>query len=255
MGRVSRDARLAFIMLWTIADDAGRLRGNSRMLASLLFPYDDDAKGLIDGWLAELQAEGCIAVYKVGGDSYIEICNWLIHQKIDKPSKSKIPPFDESSRILANPREGSSEDQRKGSKEGIKGSEDGSGVELHVPDGTCSSSPSTGDDLNDKRVVNFPKADPVDYQGVVDLYHRLLCPPMQRCLILSDKRKAHLRQRWRDALPNLSEWEAYFQHIAKSDFLMGRSTPAPGRKPFVADLDWIIKSENFVKIAERKYHA
>jgi hypothetical protein len=87
------------------------------MLASLLFPYDDDAKGLIDGWLAELQAEGCIVAYKVGGDSYIEICNWLIHQKIDKPSKSKIPPFDESSRILANPRECSSEDQRKGSKD------------------------------------------------------------------------------------------------------------------------------------------
>ena len=53
MGRVSREARLCFILLWTIADDAGRLRGNSRMLASLLYPYDDDAKKQYpDGWKA-----------------------------------------------------------------------------------------------------------------------------------------------------------------------------------------------------------
>lgn len=112
MGRVSRDARLTFIELWTLADDEGRLRGNSRMLASLLFPYDDDAKDLIDTWMAELEREHCIVRYQIEGASYVQICNWLEHQKIDKPSKSKIPPFGESSRILANPREVSSEDLR-----------------------------------------------------------------------------------------------------------------------------------------------
>lgn len=111
MGRVSRDARLLFIELWTLADDEGRLRGNSRMLASLLFPYDNDAPELIDDWIAELQEEGCIACYAIGKDHYLQICNWLNHQKIDKPSKSKIPPIDESSRILSNPRECSSLDQ------------------------------------------------------------------------------------------------------------------------------------------------
>lgn len=105
MGHVSRESRLCFIMLWTIADDAGRLRGNSRMLASLLFPYDDDAKDHIDGWLAQLSKEGCIAQYEVNGTSYIQIENWGEHQKIDKPSASKIPEFDESSRTIANPRE------------------------------------------------------------------------------------------------------------------------------------------------------
>ncbi len=112
MGRISRDARLTFIQCWTLADDEGRLRGNSRMLASLLFPYDDDAPALIDGWLGELERESCIVRYQAEGQSYMQIHNWLIHQKIDKPSKSKIPAFDESSRILANPREPSSEDQR-----------------------------------------------------------------------------------------------------------------------------------------------
>ena len=91
MGRVSRDARLCFILLWTLADDEGRLRGNSRMLASLLFPYDDDAKDLIQGWLNELSKEGCIVAYTHESDSYVQIHKWLKHQKIDRPSPSKIP--------------------------------------------------------------------------------------------------------------------------------------------------------------------
>jgi hypothetical protein len=49
VGRLSRDARLLFIQLWTVCDDSGRARGSSRMLASLLYPYDTDVLGLIDG--------------------------------------------------------------------------------------------------------------------------------------------------------------------------------------------------------------
>lgn len=102
MGNVSREARLCFILLWTIADDSGRLRGNSRMLASLLYPYDDDAPTLINGWLDELEREGCILRYSAGGSSYLQIENWLSHQKIDKPSKSKIPNPREDSRVLGD---------------------------------------------------------------------------------------------------------------------------------------------------------
>jgi hypothetical protein len=111
MGRVSREARLTFVLLWTIADDEGRLRGNSRMLASLLFPYDEDAPGQIEGWLCELEEENCIVRYQVDGATYVQILNWLNHQKIDRPSSSKIPPFDESSRVIAKDREASSLDQ------------------------------------------------------------------------------------------------------------------------------------------------
>jgi hypothetical protein len=47
MGKVSRDARLLYINLWTIVDDAGITRAPSRMLTSLLYPHDDDAPALI----------------------------------------------------------------------------------------------------------------------------------------------------------------------------------------------------------------
>jgi hypothetical protein len=110
MGRVSRESRLCFILLWTASDDSGRLRGNSRMLASTLYPYDEDAGSLMDGWLGELEREGCIKRYHIDGSTYVEISKWLSHQKIDKPSQSRFPAFVESSRIIANPREPSSGD-------------------------------------------------------------------------------------------------------------------------------------------------
>lgn len=110
MGRVSRDARLLFVLLWTICDDSGRTRAASRMLASLLFPYDDDAASLIEGWLGELEREGCIVRYSVDGSAYMEVCKWSKHQKIDKPSPSRLPSVREDSRALASPREDSSED-------------------------------------------------------------------------------------------------------------------------------------------------
>lgn len=100
MGKISRDARLAFILMWTIADDSGRLRGNSRMLASLLFPYDEDAGKKIDGWIAELHEQGCVIRYKADSSEYIQIKKWTEHQRIDKPSLSKIPEFQEDSQII-----------------------------------------------------------------------------------------------------------------------------------------------------------
>ncbi len=104
IGRLSRDARLLFIQIWTLVDDDGRARAASRMLASLLYPYDDDAPKLIDGWLAELEREGMVRLYEVDGSRYLDIPNWRKHQKIDRPSDSRLPEYREASPI---PREAS----------------------------------------------------------------------------------------------------------------------------------------------------
>lgn len=87
------------------------------MLASLLFPYDDDAPKLLGGWLDELEGQNCIVRYEtIDGSHYIAISRWTEHQKIDKPSESKIPGpnsenIRERSRKIANPLEHSSLDQ------------------------------------------------------------------------------------------------------------------------------------------------
>jgi len=135
MGRVSRDARLLFILLWPICDDHGRTRAASRMLASTLFPYDEDAGKRIEGWLAELEREGCIRRYMTGGSAYLEVCKWLIHQRIDKPSKPQFPAFGEDSETF---REDSRGLQEPSPLEG-KGKE-GKGEEGKTPDRSPSGS-------------------------------------------------------------------------------------------------------------------
>jgi len=95
LGRLSREARLLFIGLFSCCDDSGRTRANSRLIASRLFPYDEDAIRYISKWMAELSGAGCIREYVVDGESFLDIPKWLKHQKIDKPSESKLPAFAE----------------------------------------------------------------------------------------------------------------------------------------------------------------
>jgi len=129
MGRVSREARLLFILLWTVADDAGRLRAAPRLLADLLYPFDDDASALLPRWLDELEREGCIYRYEHDVTHYLEIVKWRDHQKIDKPTPSRLPnPPRESSEAFANireasatPRERSATDLGPGTLEGDLG--------------------------------------------------------------------------------------------------------------------------------------
>ena len=125
LGRVSREARLLFIGLFSCCDDVGRARASSRLLASRLYPYDDDAFKKLPGWISELEKQGCIRQYQVDGEAYIDIPKWQNHQKIDKPSASKLPPFDairEDSRGFEKDSLGTGnreEEQGRESKDGI----------------------------------------------------------------------------------------------------------------------------------------
>jgi len=127
MGRVSRDARLLFIQLWTLCDDEGRSRGDARLIKGLLYPYDEVTLAEVDTWLDELEREKCLVRYVAEGSRYLAICNWLMHQKIDKPSKSKVPAYVPP---VANPREGS-RDPREGSS-GDQGSKDQGSEDLDL---------------------------------------------------------------------------------------------------------------------------
>lgn len=91
MCRLSRDARLLFILLWTVADDAGRARAAPDGLVMLLYASDPDASICLPLWLDELEREGCIERYAIGEVSYLRVVNWRKHQKIDRPTPSRLP--------------------------------------------------------------------------------------------------------------------------------------------------------------------
>jgi hypothetical protein len=91
MSRVSRDARLLFIQLWTVVDDAGRARASPVELAAQLYAADDDAPAALPAWLDALEGEGCIERYTIDEVAYLRIVNWRRHQKIDRPTASRLP--------------------------------------------------------------------------------------------------------------------------------------------------------------------
>lgn len=85
-------ARLLFIGLISNADDEGRLEGHPGLIRSTIFPADDDVttKKVIQ-WLHILDERRFISLYESGDRPYIEISNWLKHQKIYKSTPSALP--------------------------------------------------------------------------------------------------------------------------------------------------------------------
>jgi hypothetical protein len=76
-------------------------------------------------------------------------------------------------------------------------------------------------------------------------------------------RQAMLRQRWKETATakgwrskdeGLAYFRKLFRYIGSSPFLTGQ-TGSNGRRPFVAELEWVIRPANWAKIIEGKYHA
>jgi hypothetical protein len=91
------------------------------------------------------------------------------------------------------------------------------------------------------------------HEDIIAAYHEVL-PELRRVRDWTPERSRMLRKRWReDAMrQNVAWWQRLFEYVRQSDFLMGR-TPGRGGEPFEADLEWIIRPRNLVKIIEGKY--
>lgn len=92
IGDLSHGARLLFIGLITMADDAGRLRELPATIIGHVFPYDDVTGPKLTRWLKEVAATGAVVRYEVEGRRYVAFRHWTKHQKVDKPSPSELPP-------------------------------------------------------------------------------------------------------------------------------------------------------------------
>ena len=92
IGRLSRNARLLFVGLITMADDQGRFRALPHAICGHVFPYDDDAAKRLDKWLQELESQGLVTRYEVDGFTYGSLNGWSKHQRINRASISELPP-------------------------------------------------------------------------------------------------------------------------------------------------------------------
>jgi uncharacterized protein YdaU (DUF1376 family) len=112
-----------------------------------------------------------------------------------------------------------------------------------------------------KPIYAESKIPPCPHQAIIDIYHQTL-PELPKVISWNKTREAHLKQRWRELFTEFEcksteealDWfkNDFFQFIKNSKFLTGR-TQSKDRRPFLADLEWVIKPTNFTKIIERKY--
>jgi len=104
----SHDARLVYLLLYTIADDEGRMREDPGLLAYELFPGESGFGLKIEACLREIEHNGLIGRYDVRSFRYIVILDWNT-QAVSHPTPSKLPappesrllPFDELSAARA----------------------------------------------------------------------------------------------------------------------------------------------------------
>lgn len=104
-------------------------------------------------------------------------------------------------------------------------------------------------------VASKPATPACPHQEIIAAYHEILpaCPAVRQW---TPAREKFLRSRWAEdpKRQRVEWWRRFFAYVADSEFLTGRGACAPGRDPFVADLEWLVRPANFVKVIEGRYH-
>lgn len=93
LAEVSVEAERTFFGLLTQADDHGRHRDNAAIIAGLLWPLRAEHTSVhVEDDLHQLATAGLLCRYTgCDGRRYLHIVTWAEHQKIDKPSQSRLP--------------------------------------------------------------------------------------------------------------------------------------------------------------------
>jgi hypothetical protein len=81
------------------------------------------------------------------------------------------------------------------------------------------------------------------------LYNSIL-PELAAIKVLNENRKRTLRQRWNENpdQQTLDFWERFFNYVRTIPFLMGEND-----RNWQPNFDWLIKSNNFIKVIEGYY--
>jgi len=237
LATVSSEACLLAIGLLNHCDDEGFFNANPKLVESDIFPLRE-LSNTTTVLIQELCSIGYITLYQgTDNKTYGHIVNFEKHQVINKKTTSKIKGLcDLLNSYHTTPVVLPTGKERKGKE--MEGNGD-----------ICP--PSGG----------LPNC---DHEKVIALYHQHL-PTLRRVEVWNETRKGYLRQRWREVAEELArqkevqvsdilDWfTEFFVHIGTSKFLTGRVNSKDGR-PFLADLEWILKPSNFAKIIEGKYH-
>ena len=95
---LSIPARLMFIGMISGADDEGRGLATDRCLKASVFPSDDVTLEQVRTYRDEVAAAVNVKLYDVDGKKYYQCSKWRNHQRLERPTKSHIPPAPDDAR-------------------------------------------------------------------------------------------------------------------------------------------------------------
>lgn len=237
-------ARFIYPGLWMLADREGRLEDRPKRIKGELLPYDSqEAEPL----LKELAARGFILRYEVNGQKLIQVAAFKTHQSphyTENASTFPAPILPESAGHDADETPGVHQEDT-GSEAGLKGG--ALPPDSLIPDSLIQKLSSAAQPAD-------PPGDNCPHSEIIAAYHAQL-PALARVREWTPARQKLLRSRWREKPERQSVewWTEFFAYVGRSDFLMGRVSARPGATVFEADLEWLVKPSNFVKVLEGKY--
>lgn len=100
-----------------------------------------------------------------------------------------------------------------------------------------------------------PSVSPCPVSQIIDLYKSIAIRlPIPR--VIPDTTKADISARWRqdERFRTIEFWTEFFTYCENNQFLSGQVDGRDGKKPFRADLQWVVKASNFAKIINGNYH-
>jgi hypothetical protein len=212
--KLSTLGKLVFIGLFSLADDEGRGRSNPVYLKSSLFPYEEGIRSAdIDKTLSEISSNMSVVFYSCDGSNYYSLYNWSDWQKIDRPSQSKIPEYDEKS-------------MKKLFDE-------------------CSTNIQRTLAPNKNRIEKNKNIKEENRNRVVEIYNTY-CTNLPQVQKLTDKRNKAIDNFIKEF--SIEQLEIICQTANNSDFLTGKND-----RNWKADFDFIMRSDKATAILEGKY--
>ena len=233
-GTLSMQAALLFLAMFNFADDKGRLRGVPSLLKAQAFPYRPEID--IEATLNELLTIGLVRAYKVGGQSYLEIKNFLKHQRINRPSDKNLMPEPQVYEITelhegsVNTHGGLSEDSVS-----IHGGLSEGSVRAHCRKGKEGKGRERKG-LQRKTTSSAQNSPTHEFQK---LWNEKAHENLPRVQAITPKRQKAIQ-----AFGGIERFGEILKAINESTFLTCQ---------FKATFDWVLKPENALKILEGNY--
>ena len=205
------------------ADDDGFVN-NPRRIMRMIGAGDDDLKLLI--------AKRFLIGFQTG---VVVIKHWKIHNYIQSDRYNKTVYQEEFAQLITKDNKSYTE-RRETLPEAIPEEciQDGYSLDTQVRLGK--------DRLGKVSKEIVADAPALDLESIVNLYHTL-CPKLPTIKALNDRRKKTIKS-W----GNMDEITEVFTKAGKSDFLNGVND-----RGWTANIDWLIKPENRIKVLEGRY--